>query len=645
MIQEPNVTELTPNDPRVDMTLDHADMIPVNLSICLSPTERETLLHKLVPPVSTPRLSVEANEYRRHVTSQEKESFQTLLLGELRARWANPVETESQFLKLVDMFETDGCAVVSGLIGDVNFSNLIQQYTKAMNAEGSSAFLHSFINLAKHPEFLTAPAFNGAFAHPLLVAVMAYTLGGPIRMTDARGKDTEPISVNAQENMLHIDNSPFREEYKILVCWERGAVQGPNGQNFAFLPGTHKGNRRLRFDAAGQPWSSENDSVFLCKDAVDSLFAFQKSTMRDNDDNSPTVVEVRHPERPISILFTAGALVHHRYRNQDGKPRSCVVVAFHLAADNPGVLCRHQTCDQAHVETSSLDPPQTVADLLVNHHQDGSNQQQFVSLVVAEADLLASRLAEIYTVIPATCSSVHDNTRSIEGASLVDTRNTKLSGLDLERWRNTVIKAPTTTSIRLNRGVILSSSSSSSSSPDIMSREHLAQNIARVMMYDKHGMLDLILYPDGREEVRKPARKAVWSLSENRIVSVVLDWIPQLRNCDFVRSDVLEPVELRKRADHVAALAFSSISGTQAVSDDDDILFHRSCAQLLVDLGESVVRCERMETYVSTNLFLFWTVHHLLPALEGAAAIRTAVEAGTAFLRCYLASVLITETI
>jgi hypothetical protein len=70
------------------------------------------------------------------------------------------------------------------------------------------------VNLANHPDFLADKEFNEAFLHPILVALVSYRVGGPIRAVDARGKDAEPISVLAQDNMLHIDNTPFNDEYK-----------------------------------------------------------------------------------------------------------------------------------------------------------------------------------------------------------------------------------------------------------------------------------------------------------------------------------------------------------------------------------------------------------------------------------------------
>lgn len=59
-----------------------------------------------------------------------------------------------------------------------------------------------------------------------MIALIAYNVGGAIRLVDARGKDAEPLSILAQDNMLHIDNTPFNEEYKMILTWEKGKPSG-----------------------------------------------------------------------------------------------------------------------------------------------------------------------------------------------------------------------------------------------------------------------------------------------------------------------------------------------------------------------------------------------------------------------------------
>lgn len=80
-----------------------------------------------------------------------------------------------------------------------------------------------------------------------------------------------PIQVLSQDNMLHIDNTPFNDEYKLILTWEKGVPSGPKGQNFVFLPGTHKGARQCMVTEGGSPWSSENASIFITPDSIERV--------------------------------------------------------------------------------------------------------------------------------------------------------------------------------------------------------------------------------------------------------------------------------------------------------------------------------------------------------------------------------------
>src|SRR5262245_9501637 len=103
-------------------------VVPIDLYITVTNEERENLLEKLARPISAPRLTVDANAYRTRLDKETKKAFQQSLLQALRAGWKSE-QTEASFLRLVDIFESCGCAIFSGLIGDSNFARLIQRYT------------------------------------------------------------------------------------------------------------------------------------------------------------------------------------------------------------------------------------------------------------------------------------------------------------------------------------------------------------------------------------------------------------------------------------------------------------------------------------------------------------------------------------
>ena len=111
--------------------------------------------------------------------------------------------------------------------------------------------------------------FSDAYIHPLLILLMSYSVGHPVHLVDARAKNAEPLSIKAQDNMLHIDNSPFRTEYKIIVTWQRGVNSGPKGQAFVFIPGTHHGVRLTQSSPGSDgPLSRENASIFITENDV-----------------------------------------------------------------------------------------------------------------------------------------------------------------------------------------------------------------------------------------------------------------------------------------------------------------------------------------------------------------------------------------
>ncbi|KUI71323.1 hypothetical protein VM1G_06742 [Cytospora mali] len=587
-------------------------VVPVSLSVAATAEERAKLLASILSPSTVPGLDLQSNEFRGGPDALSKETFRKGLLRDLRKGWDN-VATEARFVRLAEILLRDGCAIFAGLIDVAAFHQLIDKFSEVMSDTGSHAFLHSFANLIDHPDLLKDPRFNDAIIHPLLIALLSYVMGGPIRMTDARGKDTQPISVNAQDNMLHVDNTPFREEYKILLGWEKGEVKGPTGQNFTFLPGTQKGNRRVRLDEQSQPWSTENDSLFITNDSLESLFEFQ----RDITGNHPKVVEVEYPEQPITVVFNAGSLVHHRYRNNSGSTRSCVITAFHLASDHPGAL----------INSGTNEKPGSIADGLLGY-QDGTEVETFYSLISARAPDIESKISDIL--------------KESHHSTLVDTAKLTLSGERLDRWREITINAPSTTQLKFAEGNYISFAD------DLISRDLLTEKLAAAMAYDKHGLLDLIIYPDGHEETRKPARKSIWTTPKEKIAHILAAWLPAVEAYNFTTADVQKPALLRHKAHEVArliresfpAINFSGEGSNRTRSREEQQL--SSAHQLIVDLGESIARCEKVETYITTNLFLFLTIDQIIPVLDW--AVRQRVVATCAeYLRAYIACVLVVE--
>ena len=574
----------------------------------LTPDQRKTLLHQRAKGVvAVPGLHFDTVKHRRGPSHEAKEKFRVQMLEQLRQGWKDP-DTEVQFLKLANIIEDQGCALFGGLIDVVKFEKLIEDYETIQKRSGSHNFLHSYVNLARDPQFLENSEYNDTFAHPLLVALIAYRIGGALRIIDMRGKDTDPLYANAQDNMLHIDNTPFRDEYKVLVVWKRGEVKGPSGQNFTFLPGTHQGNRDIFVDQSGMPFSTERENLFGSHEAIDKLFAFQEQATGHN----PTVIEVEYPEKPLSILFAAGALVHHRYRTKFGDPRSCVSAAFHIASDNPGALVSEPHDDNL---------PTTLVDFMIRHQGSGSDAT-FLTLLSATAERLEVKIAELFS------------TSGI--ANLIDTPCLGLSEERLQVWREVVVTAPTASSIKFSRDVYLSDALE-------LSGEHLIKNLVSAMMYDKHGLLQLILYEDGREEIRKLYRKRIGEMRQGEIASRLATWLPMLVGQALTAKDILDPAGLREMAENISALGAAKLKTFEAKSNGKtDKVLLSSLVCLIFDLGEAVERCERPETYSSTSLFLFWAVDDIAPFLEDSSK-QQALGVAAVFLRNYVAYVLLLE--
>ncbi|KAB5518701.1 hypothetical protein GE09DRAFT_1259189 [Coniochaeta sp. 2T2.1] len=112
------------------------------------------------------------------------------------------------------------------------------------------------------------------------------------------------------------------------------------------------------------------------------------------------------------------------------------------------------------------------------------------------------------------------------------------------------------------------------------------------MSYDKHGLLDLIIYLDGHEEIRKPARKSIWTMPREGIARVLTAWLPALEGYKFSASGVGKPEVLQRKAHEIARLIREGCPTMDFAWESSDPEGQRlsSAHQLIVDLGESLTR-------------------------------------------------------
>lgn len=600
----------------IHLALDRPDDGTLRVSRWISSQRRD-------PQYVHPRELVAPEAYARLRRAPEKARFRRALLTTLASEWASRSPQDAPrlvqaFRELESLLDEQGALVFSSLISGDAFESLVQDYDARMQSDGSVSLLHSYLNLANHSGFLLNDRFRHAFLHPLTIALVAYQVGGGVRLVDARAKNAGPIQARAQDNMLHIDNTPFNDEYKLILLWEQGKVAGPSGQNFVYLPGTQKGARQAERRRDGTVWSTENASIFVTRKSVNGLFAFQKAIGMPS---APSVVEVAGDAEPLAAVFSAGSLVHHRYRTEGGKPRSCVILAFQPIADNPGRLMD--------ISLGGRGSP------LVRSMMDGTlaSDADFLAFLREEALAMGDKLDEI--------SAGEKGTRVL---------NPVLQPLDPEerdRWITVATEAPEIEDIKLEKQRV-------PFGQWVPLREFLDVLAREMMFFDKHGPLDLILYADGHEEVRKWARNRIREMKVDVLEQRIKSWARALRSPKA--SDLLSPLTLRGLALEAARWIGGAVqaaprnAGTaderpdalgphEAISPDRA---YRSLEQLIGDLGEAANRAYSVQNLTSTSLFLFLAINESMLLRPGDVPARIR-ESARRLLRHYIAMALVTH--
>ena len=537
---------------------------------------------KVVPNL-VPAASVLAPSlYKRLSDSKGKSNFREQMLRGLRIGWverygaARTDKIIDRFTSLAASLDNNGALIFGSILEATSFEKLISHYSHILVESGSKSWIHSYVNLANHPDFLADKSFNDAFLHPILIALISFRVGGPIRAVDARGKDTEPISVLAQDNILHIDNSPFNDEYKVILTWEKNKPSGPKGQNFVFLPGTHKGSRNCFVDEKKGAWSTENASIFTTAESIDRVFQFQKE-IRNSD--KPVIVEVSHKEKPLSTVFAAGSLVHHRYRTEEGLARSCIILAFHRARDNPGQLIPPEHLLEI-VDRCPLNQ------FILGAHE-GNTDQAFLAALTEESDQIQSFLRRL------------EEDEAVQ--ELIRPATRELAEDKVEEWKRILTEAPTVEELKVKAHFIPLHS--------YISEMELVSLTVKMMTFDKHGPLDLILFSDSHEEIRKWARNQIREMKISDLKQrMEMDWASQLQQPS--EENILSTTQLNGVAlsladetERIKALDIPvQLCDREKITRNDA---YRSVNQLLNDLGESITRCEDRQAFLSTSLFLF----------------------------------------
>eukprot|EP01126_Amoeba_proteus_P053005 TRINITY_DN6443_c0_g1_i2.p1 TRINITY_DN6443_c0_g1~~TRINITY_DN6443_c0_g1_i2.p1 ORF type:complete len:489 (+),score=75.60 TRINITY_DN6443_c0_g1_i2:203-1468(+) len=388
---------------------------------------------------------------------------------------------------------------------------------------------------------------------------------------DIRAKDALPISINAQDNMLHVDNSPFFEEFKILLTWEKGKYAGPNGQCFTYLPSTHKLVRNCNVGPDGRAYTTENRSIFVTKKSVETLCTRQIEILcRTRGTTAPKVVEVKYPASPVMTIFPASSLVHHRYRTETSGPRSSLMVAFHPVKQNPGKFLNSIDRDDVFAET-------LLARSLIS-------ESEFLESFSTVAETIGHSLLELES------DMARDNRLKV-----IDADTLVMGEKELIEWKGRVVNAPRIETFTSQKPFPLG---------EIMSRSAILNLIVARMVLDKHAPLNLPLYEDFKEELRKDARVAIREMKADQLATRLSAWERSIRQP--TSDEILSGDEFQR-----ALLTLSDLSGSREVA----------YKQLANDLAYSIRDCESVQTLLTTFLFGFWVAEFLWTQLPDVSEI------------------------
>ncbi|MBS0655506.1 MAG: hypothetical protein JSR46_07010, partial [Verrucomicrobia bacterium] len=152
-------------------------------------------------------------DYKKFEESDARRQFTVALLDALEHEWERlygereAAAYKRRFQEIADHLDQNGAIVFGALLNKADFSHFLEQYTTIMNSAGSKSWLHSFVSLANFHEFINSAECNGSFLHPLLIALIAFQMGGMVRLVDCRAKDVQPSSFLGSDSRLHIDGT------------------------------------------------------------------------------------------------------------------------------------------------------------------------------------------------------------------------------------------------------------------------------------------------------------------------------------------------------------------------------------------------------------------------------------------------------
>ncbi len=539
-------------------------------------------------------------------------SFRRALLQRLVTEWtresgrASATEAAFGFATLSRIVAKHGALVLGDSLREESFGGLVAAYDNLMQSHASPGLLHQYLDLSEHPEFILNQRYTEGFLHPLMVALIAYRMGGPVHVVDARCKDASCADTRIRDGMLHVDHTPFEEEFKIIFAWQKTRSSDAKGQSFVYLPGTHLGVRPIWRSTDHRECSFEDNSVFTDEESVQRLFDFQRLQYGSD---TPVVVEVQSRDRPMTILFSAGSLVHHRYGSKAGSVRSSITVAFRLWSESTDCFF-------------GSTKPTLLSDLdrYLFGVPFGNTSEEFIRTLAEASGAINSKISEVMG--------------GLGGTTLIPQESMTMTKTRMDEWYASVTCAPDIEELkRLSSRCVFGSH---------IGDEQLVTALAREMMaFDRHGALNLILYADSHEEIRKWARKRLREMKAETTELRLRKWSPEVHQPSV--KDILLPRVLIQNANRIIRLTQHYVINQSEASLDDEtggfVFGIRSVHQLSEDLAEALNRCHSIQCFLSTSLFLFLCVDELRGMCFAEYADLTAV--GGRLLRHYISTAIL----
>jgi hypothetical protein len=478
---------------------------------------------------------------------------------------------ESFLSSSLSALEHDRLLILRPFSDENTFRSFVQTYDYEMlHAANHSHLGDRFLDLSERQSLLRSPVGPHTFVHPFLLAVVSYLLGGPIRLIDGRAKDTGPARSNTRDNGVHLDDTPFGAELKILLLWEKSTTRGPRSQNFVAIAGAQNLKRSV---------PTEHGSNFKTpREIVDELLCNPSL-----GDKRPLVIEAEDLD-PLTVIFEGSAVPHHRFRTLTQRQiRSTLQLAFHI--------------------DDSLERP-------ITHYCVGPQQSNLLRFVLGGIMADSSSEAREQFFLDAIRRSRRE---ILSKASDLSFRNAMVAFSDKQMSRERIVEwlveIGTIPSLRDVRARV---------------RRYAIRNDDDVRAFlvtaehDKHHDMDLRLYPDRREIARLRARNRIREMSIEDVLRRQKT-LQRLLSLDYVaESDLLSTDQLTSIARNTElALAEMLGQGCEA----SIALYLASTKQLVHDVADAIARVASIQDLRTESIILYWILDTTWEAAQGTATL------------------------